>query len=167
MRKREREEREEEREVEAQEGHQGEEVMTTQEECVEEKREEENSRKIMKATKCMHSAKGRRRIWRAVRRAAEQARDEDRVEETQRRTEEVERENWERRGRETQKRQCNEGTLHLVLHLPANTTTAASAARTCPVLSLHPSVRPTGIVYNKHLFLGTSAPRPREEVEVA
>ena len=26
--------------------------MTTQEECVEEKREEENNRKIMKATKC-------------------------------------------------------------------------------------------------------------------
>ena len=80
----------------------------------------------------MHSAKRRRRIWRAVRRAAEQARDEDQVEETQRRIEEVDRKKWERRGRETQKRQCNEGTLHLVLHLLANTTTAASAARTCP-----------------------------------
>ena len=92
------------------EGHEGEEVMTTQEECVEEKREEENNR-IMNAShevpkrymtwwrgawwiwindgSSMHSAKGRRRIWRAAKRAAEQARDEDRVEETQRRTEEV------------------------------------------------------------------------------
>ena len=130
--------------------------MTTQEECVEEKREEENNRILNESHEVpnrymtwwrgawwirindgssMHSAKGRRRIWRAARRAAEQARDGDRVDETQRRTEEVEGEKWERRRRETQKRQCNEGTLRLVLHLPANTTTAASAARTCPQCS--------------------------------
>ena len=111
----------------------------------------------------MHSAKGRRRIWRAARRAAEQARDGDRVQETQRRTEEVEGEKWERRRIETQKRQCNEGTLHLVLHLPANTTTAASAARTFPQCS-DPNCSisalfgtPDGYRLHGHLYLGITA----------
>ena len=42
-------------------------------------------------------ARGRRRIWRAARRAAEQARDDDRVEETQSLAEEAEGETWRRR----------------------------------------------------------------------
>ena len=75
----------------------------TQEECVEEKREEESSNQICEDSdvsnrhmtwwrkawwiriddgSSMRSARGRRRVWRAARRAAEQARDGDRVEET-------------------------------------------------------------------------------------
>ena len=42
----------------------------------------------------MHSARGRRRVWRAARRAAEQARDGDRVEETHCLAEEAK---WEKR----------------------------------------------------------------------
>ena len=88
-----------EREADAQEGHRGE--MTTQEKCVEAKKEvssmhEENdvSNRHMAWWKNawwiridsgphMRTARGRRRVWRAARRAAEQARDSDRVGETQ------------------------------------------------------------------------------------
>ena len=98
------------REVEAQEGHDGEEEMTTQEKCVEAKKEansmhEENdvSNRHMTWGKNawwirvdsgphLWTARGRRRIWPAARRAAEQARDDDRVEETRSRAEEAERE---------------------------------------------------------------------------
>ena len=45
----------------------------------------------------MRTARGRRRIWRAARRAAEQARDSDRVEETQSQAEEAEGEKWRRK----------------------------------------------------------------------
>ena len=78
----------------------------------------------------MRTTRGRRRIWRAARRAAEQARDDDRVEETQSLAEEAEEETWRRRKGERQTRQCNGNTLHLVIHLPttATTTTAAAAA---------------------------------------
>ena len=43
----------------------------------------------------MRTARGRRRTWRAARRAAEQAHDDDRVEEAQSSAEEVEGEKWE------------------------------------------------------------------------
>ena len=94
-------ERREEREVEAQERHEGEEEMTTQEKCVEAKKEansmhEENDVSNRHMTwwrnawwirvdngPHMRTARGRRRTWRAARRAAEQARDDDRVKETQ------------------------------------------------------------------------------------
>ena len=49
----------------------------------------------------MRTARGRRRIWRAARRAAEQARDDDRVEETRSPAEEAEGETWERKKGET------------------------------------------------------------------
>ena len=93
----------------------------------------------MLTTGHMRSARGRRRVWRAARRAAEQARDEDGAGEAQRLADEAEREKWERRQTDRQIRQGSENTLHLVLHLPQNAsatatatvaTTAAAATRT-------------------------------------
>ena len=75
----------------------------------------------------MRSARGRRRVWRAARRAAEQARDGDRVEETQCPAEEAK---WEKRVKRQTDRQCTESTLHLVLHLPQNATAMATTAAT-------------------------------------
>ena len=104
-----------EEQVEAQEGHEGEEAMTTQEKCVEEQKEtnsmhEESHVSNRRMTwwhnawwirvdngPHMRSARGRRRVWRAARRAAEQARNEDGAGEVQRLAEEAEREKWERR----------------------------------------------------------------------
>ena len=63
-------------------------------------------------------------------RAAEQARDDDRVEETQSLAEEAEGEKWRRRKGERQTRQSNANTLHLVIHLPTTTTPTAVAATT-------------------------------------
>ena len=72
----------------------------------------------------MRTARGRQRIWRAARRAAEQARDDDRVEETQSFAEEA----WGRNERrERQNKQCSETTLHIVLHLPRNANATATA----------------------------------------
>ena len=45
----------------------------------------------------LQTARGRRRVWRATRRAAEQARGDDRVEETQSPAEETEGEKWRRK----------------------------------------------------------------------
>ena len=125
----------------------GKEEMTTQEKCVEEKKEtnsmhEESdvSNRHMTWWKNawwirtdggphMRTARGRRRIWRAARRAAEQARDDDGVEETRSLAEEAEGEKWGRKERwERTTRQCSENTLHIVLHLPSNTTTTTTAA---------------------------------------
>ena len=85
------------------------------------------------ATSSMRSARGRRRVWRAARRPAEQARDGDGVEETQA-AEEAEEENW-RKKRARQSKHGSDNTLRTVLHLTANamatataTTTAAAAA---------------------------------------
>ena len=97
--------------------------MTTQGECVEEKKEtnsvqEEHDvsnrhmtwwRNIwwirVDSGPHLQTARGRRRICRAARRAAEQARDDDKVEETQSLVEEAEGRNGERMGaRENQKR---------------------------------------------------------------
>ena len=107
-------ERREEREVEDQEGHEGKEEMTTQEECVETKKETNSMHEEsdvsnrhmtwwknawwirMDGGPHMRTARGRRRIWRAARRAAEQARDDDTVEETRSLAEEAE---GETRGR--------------------------------------------------------------------
>ena len=104
------EEREEEREVEAQEGHDGEEEVTTQEKCVEAKKEANSMHEESDVSKRhmtwwknawwirmdsgphMRAARGRRRIWRAARRGAEQARDNDGVGETQSFAEEAEEE---------------------------------------------------------------------------
>ena len=98
--------------VEAQEGHEGKEEMTTQEECVEAKKETNSMHEEsdvsnrhmtwwrnawwirMDGGPHMRTARGRRRIWRAARRAAEQARDDDGVEETQSSAEEAEGEKW-------------------------------------------------------------------------
>ena len=77
----------------------------------------------------MHTAVGRRRVWRAARRAAEDARDGDRVGEAQRQVEEAKGEKWDRTtGRVGQTRQSSENTLHIVLHLFANATATATAA---------------------------------------
>ena len=75
----------------------------------------------------MRSARGRRRVWRAARRAAEQARDGDRVEESHCQAEEAKWEKWEKRQTD---RQCTERTLHLVLHLPQNATATATTQAT-------------------------------------
>ena len=62
--------------------------------------------------------------------AAEQARDDDRVEEILSLAEEAEEEKWRKKGERTT-RQCSENTLHIVLHLPSNATpTAAATAAT-------------------------------------
>ena len=89
--------------------------MTTQEKCVEAKKEtnsmhEENDvskRHVtwwknawwirMDGGPHMRTARGRRRTWRAATRAAEQARDDDRVEETRSLAEEAEGEKWGRK----------------------------------------------------------------------
>ena len=76
----------------------------------------------------MRSARGRRRIWRAATRAAEQARDGDWFEKTQRPAEEAEGEKWRKGRRERQSEQCSENTLHIVLHLPATASATAAAA---------------------------------------
>ena len=143
------EEREEEREVEAQEGHEeAKEVTTTQEKCVEAKKEnsmhEENdvsNRHMtwwrnawwirMDGGPHMQTARGRRRIWRAARRAAEQARDGDRVEEIQRSAGEAEGERWGRKKREQGRNRREESnTLHVVFHFPTANTEAAAAVAT-------------------------------------
>ena len=95
------ERREEARKAKAQEGHKGEEEMTKQEECVEAKTQANSmhdgshvsNRHMTWWRKAwwirtddgasMRSARGRRRVWRAARRAAELARYDDGVEETQ------------------------------------------------------------------------------------
>ena len=95
------ERREEERKVQAQEGHEEAEEVTTQEKCVEAKKETNSMQEECDVSKRhmtwwknawwirmdggphMRTARCRRRIWRADRRAAEQARDDDRVEETE------------------------------------------------------------------------------------
>ena len=135
-----------EREVDAQEGH-GEE-MTTQEECVEEKRgtnsmqeEHDVSNRHMTwwrnawwirvdSGPHMRTARGRRRVWRAARRAAEQARDNVGVGETQSFAEEAEgetggRKTWEQGT--TGRKESN--TIHVVFHF-ANATTPTAAAAT-------------------------------------
>ena len=79
----------------------------------------------------MRRARGRRRVWRAARRVAEEARDRDWVGEAYRGAEEAERQNGvTREGRATDRE-----TLHKVLHLPAMATakaTTAAAARAAP-----------------------------------
>ena len=84
----------------------------------------------------MRTARGRRRVWRAARRAAEQARDNDGVGETQRFAEEAEgetegRKKWEQ---ETTGRTEN-NTLHVVFHL-ANATTPTTAAAATAAMRL-------------------------------
>ena len=112
----------EEREVKAQEGHEGSEEVTTQEKCVEAKKETNSMHEESDVSKRhmtwwenawwirmdggphMRTARDRRRIWRAARRAAEQARDDDRVEETRSLAEEAEeRDVGKKKGRETNK----------------------------------------------------------------
>ena len=131
------EERREERKVEAQEGHDGEEEMTTQENCVETKKEmnsmyEESDVSNRHMTwwrnawwvrmdngPHLRTARGRRRVWRAATRAAREARE----------TEQVaggEREKWEQGT--TGRKESN--TLHVVFHFPTATIPAAAAAAT-------------------------------------
>ena len=145
-------------EIESQEGHEGKEEMTTQGEYVEDKRETNSMQEEHDVSNRhltwwrnawwirvdsgphMRTARGRRRIWRAARRAAEQARDNDGVGETQSFAEEAE---GETRGRKkweqgtTGRKESN--TLHVVIHLPttATTTTAAAAAATSEAVRLH------------------------------
>ena len=83
----------------------------------------------------MRNARGRRPVWRAATRAAEQARDGDGVGEAPSPAEEAESQKGEwRNGRpERQSKQRSENTLHIFLCPPSNasanaTTTAATAA---------------------------------------
>ena len=81
----------------------------------------------------MQTARGRRRIWRAARRAAEQACDDGRVEEAWSPAEEADGKMWGQRKGERQTKRLNANTLHIVLHLQSTatqTTTAAAAAAT-------------------------------------
>ena len=122
--------------------------MTTQEKCVEEQKETNSMHEESHVSNRhmtwwhnawwirvdngphMRSARGRRRVWRAARRAAEQARNEDGAGEVQRLAEEAEREKWERRQTDRQTRQGSENTLHLVLHLPQNASATATTTAT-------------------------------------
>ena len=77
----------------------------------------------------LRNVRGRRRVWRAARRGAEEAQDRDGVGEThQRRAEEAEGEKCGKDKRERQTRQCIENTWHIVLHLLENSTATATAA---------------------------------------
>ena len=134
--------------------------MTIQGECVEDKREtnsmqEEHDVSNRHMTRWgnawwirmdggphWQTARGRRQIWRAARRAAEQARDGHRVEEIQSSAEEAEGEKWRRKKREQGRNRREESnTSHIVLHLPATatataaTTTAAAAAGTAAAVA--------------------------------
>ena len=121
-----------------------------QEECVGEKREEESrnqmcedsdvsNRHVMWWRKAwwiriddgssMRSARGRRRVWRAAKRAAEPVRDGDGARETQGPAEEAEGETWRKTRKERLGRQSSENTLHIVLHLLAMATATATAPR--------------------------------------
>ena len=85
----------------------------------------------------MRSARGRRRVWRAARRAAEQACDEDRAGEARCVAEKAEGEKWERRQIDRQTRPCSGSTLHLVLHLPQNATATATATTAAAAMRQH------------------------------
>ena len=124
--------------------------MTTQEGCVEEQKETNSTQEEHDVSNRhmtwwsnawwirvdsgphMRTARGRRRVWRAARRAAEQARDNVGVGETQSFAEEAEGETGERNKWEqgtTGRKESN--TLHIVFHFPtatASTTPAAAAA---------------------------------------
>ena len=120
--------------------------MTTQGECVVEKKETNSVQKEHDVSNRhmtwwkiawwirvnngphIQTARGRRRVWRAARRAAEQARDENGVGQAQREAGEAEEEKRRKKGRGNQTRLCSENTLHFVLHLPATATAAAAAA---------------------------------------
>ena len=136
---------EERKRAEAQDGHEGNEVWTTREECVEEKKETNSMQEKDVSNRHMawwknawwirvdsgphmRTARGRRRVWRAARRAAEQARNNDGVGETQSLAEEAEGEKWRKDRR--QSKQSNEATLHIVLHLQPTATAPAAAAGT-------------------------------------
>ena len=132
------EERREERKVEAQEGHDGEGEMTTQENCVESKKgmnsmNEENdvsNRHMtwwrnawcirMDSGPHLRTARGRRIVWRAATRAARETRETGRVA------------GGERKEWETGSKESNANVLHVVFHFPNTTagapTTAAAAA---------------------------------------
>ena len=145
------------RRAEAQEGHEGKEVLTTQEECVEEKKETNSMQEKDVPNRHMtwwknawwvrmdngphlRTARGRRRVWRAARRAAEQARDSDRVEETHSFAEEAEGEKWGRKKWEQGSMVRKESnTLHIVFHLPTATasTTTATAVATAAAMQQH------------------------------
>ena len=108
----------------------GEEETATQEKCVEAKKEANSMNEQKDVSK--------RSTWwirvGAARWAAEQACDDDRVEETRSPAEEAEGETWGRRKGERQTRQRNANVLHVVFHFPTAstetaTTTAAAAMR--------------------------------------
>ena len=78
----------------------------------------------------LRTARGRRRTWRAARRAAEEARNGDRVEETQSLAEEAEGEKWGKEKNMRLARPCSESTLHLVILLPDTGNATASTRAT-------------------------------------
>ena len=140
---------EERRRVKAQDGHEGKEVLTTQEECVEEKKETNSMQEKDVSNRHMtwwksawwvrmdngphlRTARGRRQVWRAARRAAEQARNNDGVGETQSFAEEAEGETGGRKKWEQGRiRRQETNTLHVIFHLAnatINTEAPAAAA---------------------------------------
>ena len=150
--RREEERRKRENRERAQEGHDGEEEMTTQETCVEAKKEmnsmyEESDVSNRHTTwwrnawwvrvdngPHLRTARGRRRAWRAATRAAREARE----------TEQVaggEREKWEQGT--TGRKESN--TLHVVFHFPSNgnvTATATRATTTAAATAAAPAAAP-------------------------
>ena len=65
----------------------------------------------------IRGARGRRRVWRAARRAAEEARDKDGVGTAQCHAERAKGQTGRRGTRERQARRCRENALHIVMHL--------------------------------------------------
>ena len=126
--------------------------MTTHEGCVEEKKEMNSiqegndvSNRHMTWWKNawwirvdnrphQRTMRGRRRTWRAARTAAEQARDDDKVEENRSLAEEAEGEKWGRKKWEygrTRREESN--TLHVIFHFANATTPTPAAAATADV----------------------------------
>ena len=125
---------EQERETETQEGSEQEEGTTTQEECVEDKKEVNSmhegndvSNRHDMAERCLvgrmksgphlRTARGRRRVWRAATRAARETRETERVAVG-------EKEKWEQGTME--KKESN--SLHVVFHFPTASTTTTPTA---------------------------------------
>ena len=130
------ERREEERKVQAQEWHEGKEEMTTQGECVEEKKEtnsvqEEHDVSNRHVTWWIRVDSGPHLQTARGRRAAEQARVDGRVEESRSVAEEAEGEKWGRKKLEQRRtRRKENNTLHIVFHFPTASTTTATTATT-------------------------------------
>ena len=165
------EEQEEERKVEAQEGHDGEEEMTTQENCVEAKKETNSMHEEghvsnrhmiwwqnawwvrVNSGPFLRTARDRRKVWRAATRAAQEVRETGKVAGR-------EREEWEKR--ETERRESwtlssgTSGSRCISRSLPRRRI--RRRIRLCQFCTLIDIVAETGIVSSRTLPVGLPLP---------